>query len=66
MLLSMLLSYIFVSSVVKCGILSNNMRSMLDAVIDCLFFVVFFFFVDEDGGTMLRCAAYAGAAWVLQ
>ena len=66
MLLSMLLSYIFVPSMVKCGTLSNNMRSMLHAVIDWLFFVVVFFFVDENGGTMLRCAAYAGAAWVLQ
>ena len=66
MLLSMLLSYIFVPSMVKCGILSSNMLIMLDAVIDCLFFFVFFFFVDEDGGTMLPCAAYAGAAWVLQ
>ena len=45
--------------------LSNNRRSTLHAVIDCLFFVVVFFFVDENGGTMLRCAAYAGAAWVL-
>ena len=65
MLLSMLLSYIFVPSVVKCGILSNNMCSTLHAVIDCLFFVVVFFFVDDYGGTMLQCAAYAGAAWVL-
>ena len=29
------------------------------------FFLSFFFLVDENGGTMLRCPAYAGAAWVL-
>ena len=27
--------------------------------------VVIFLLVDENGGTMLRCPAYAGAAWVL-
>ena len=34
-----LLSYIFGPSVVKYGILSNNRRSKLHAVIDCLIFV---------------------------
>ena len=33
----MLLSYIFGPSVVKYGILGNNKRSKLHAVIDCLF-----------------------------
>ena len=33
----MLLSYIFGPSVVKYGILSNNRRSKLHVVIDCLF-----------------------------
>ena len=36
----MLLSYIFGPSEVKYNILSNNMRSMLHAVIYCLFFQV--------------------------
>ena len=36
----MLLSYIFGPSVVKYGILSNNRRSELHAVIDCQFFIL--------------------------
>ena len=27
--------------------------------------IIIIFLVDENGGTMLRCPAYAGAAWVL-
>ena len=38
----MLLSYTFEPSVVKYGILSNNRRSKLHAVIDCLFFILLF------------------------
>ena len=37
----MLLSYIFGPSAVKYGILSNNRRNKLHAVIDCLFFFYF-------------------------